>query len=271
MTVEQHPSGTRSISAEREVRATPEEAWEAIATGPGISSWFYPTEVEERVGGSLRYHTGSPMDAPARVTVWDPPRRFRHEGRDLGPDGPPTATEWTITPASGGRSVVRVVHSVLASTKDWDDQLRNFAAGWPAALAIIRLYLAHFAGQRASIVRALAPFDGSALDAWATLGSALGIGRLAPKQSWSAPVARGAAIGGRLEESVGLRQPYAVFLLREPAPGIAIASAYKVAERATVTLEIYFYGPDAPAVAASNGAAWKAWFAGLFGSPESAP
>ena len=29
---------------------TPEEVWQAIATGPGISSWFVPTEFEERDG-----------------------------------------------------------------------------------------------------------------------------------------------------------------------------------------------------------------------------
>ena len=81
MTIKRDPSGRRSIEVEVEVPGTPEEVWEALATGPGISSWFYPTDVEERVGGALCYHTGSKMDAPATVTVWDPPHRFRHEGR----------------------------------------------------------------------------------------------------------------------------------------------------------------------------------------------
>ena len=35
---------------EFEVAGTPEEVWQAIATGPGISSWFVPTEIEERDG-----------------------------------------------------------------------------------------------------------------------------------------------------------------------------------------------------------------------------
>ena len=264
MSVEKGPSGARSITVEREVPGTPDDVWEAIATGPGISSWFYPTDVEQRPGGVLTYHTGSQMDVPAKVTVWDPPRRFRHEGRDCGPDGPPTATEWTITPRSGGRCVVRIVHSLFASGKDWDDQLENFEAGWPAALSILRLYLAHFGGQRASILRAMAPFDGSAGDAWKALVSALGAGRLAPGDPWSFSAPDASALKGDFVESAGRRQPYAVFRLREPAPGIAIASAYKVAEQATVTLEIYFYGEGAPEVATRDAVAWQAWFAARF-------
>ncbi|MYI97984.1 MAG: SRPBCC domain-containing protein, partial [Acidobacteria bacterium] len=72
MSIKRDPSGRRSIQAEAEVPGTPEEVWEAIATGPGIGSWFYPTDVDERVGGALRYHTGSEMDhIPAKVTAWD--------------------------------------------------------------------------------------------------------------------------------------------------------------------------------------------------------
>lgn len=43
----------RRIEVEVEVPVTPEEAWEAIATGPGITAWFMPAEVEGHVGGSV--------------------------------------------------------------------------------------------------------------------------------------------------------------------------------------------------------------------------
>ena len=36
-----------------EVPGTPEEVWQAIATGPGIATWFAPAEVDERVGGRI--------------------------------------------------------------------------------------------------------------------------------------------------------------------------------------------------------------------------
>lgn len=264
MSIQRDSSGRRFISVEVEVPGSPEEVWEAIATGPGISSWFYPTDVEERVGGVLAYHTDSPMDVPATVTVWDPPRRFRHEGRDCGPDGPPTATEWTIEARAGGRCLVRVVHSLFATTDDWDDQLDNFAAGWPVVLGILRLYLGHFGTPPASIVRAAADLDDTAHDAWIALLGALGAEGLAPGNRWVLSAAGAADLTGVLEEARPGQQPCALFRLDGPAPGIAVASAYKISERATVTLSIYFYGDQAPVVVARDTAAWQAWMKARF-------
>lgn len=264
MSIKRDPSGRRSIQVEVEVPGTPEEVWEAIATGPGISSWFYPTDVEERVGGVLAYHTGSKMDVPATVTVWDPPHRFSHEGRDCGPDGPPTATEWTITPAEGGRCVVRVVHSLFPSTDDWDEQLDNFEAGWPVCFAVLRPYVTHFGGLRASIVRALTNLDGTAHDTWIALLGALGAEGLAPGDRWTLSAPDAASLTGVFEEARPGRQPYAVFRLDGPAPGIAVASTYKVSRLATATLSIYFYGEEAPAVVARDATAWQAWITTRF-------
>src|SRR5207237_6498700 len=50
MSVKKEASGRRSIQVQVEVPGTPEEVWQAIATGPGISSWFVPTEFEEKDG-----------------------------------------------------------------------------------------------------------------------------------------------------------------------------------------------------------------------------
>jgi hypothetical protein len=55
MSIKKEPSGRRSIQIEIEVPGTPEEVWQAIATGPGISSWFVPTEFKERDGKLALY------------------------------------------------------------------------------------------------------------------------------------------------------------------------------------------------------------------------
>ncbi len=44
MSVKKDPSGKRWVQAEVEIPGTPEQVWEAIATGPGVSSWFVPTD-----------------------------------------------------------------------------------------------------------------------------------------------------------------------------------------------------------------------------------
>ena len=43
----------RAIDLSVDVDGTAEEVWEAIATGPGVSSWFIPTRIEGRPGGEV--------------------------------------------------------------------------------------------------------------------------------------------------------------------------------------------------------------------------
>ncbi len=50
MSVKKEASGRRSVQVEVEAPGTPEEVWQAIATGPGISSWLMPAEFEEQDG-----------------------------------------------------------------------------------------------------------------------------------------------------------------------------------------------------------------------------
>ena len=73
MSVKKEASGRRSVQVEVEVPGTPEEVWEAIATGPGIDSWFMGTnEIEPREGGKARM-TLPAWTLESTVTVSDPP------------------------------------------------------------------------------------------------------------------------------------------------------------------------------------------------------
>ena len=47
------------VELEAVVAGTPEEIWEAIATGRGISAWLHPTEVEGRAGGRFTFDLGA--------------------------------------------------------------------------------------------------------------------------------------------------------------------------------------------------------------------
>ena len=58
----------RSAEVSVEVAGTPEEAWDAIATGPGITAWFVPAEVEEREGGAVSLDVGTGMGPAGTVT-----------------------------------------------------------------------------------------------------------------------------------------------------------------------------------------------------------
>ena len=81
MSVKKEASGRRSVQAEVEVPGTPEEVWQAIASGPGISSWFVPTEFEQQDGKpvAVTISFGPGIRPRAAVTAWDPPRQFVDE------------------------------------------------------------------------------------------------------------------------------------------------------------------------------------------------
>ena len=82
MSVKKEASGRRSIQVEVEVPGTPEEVWQAIATGPGVSAWFVPTEMVEQDGKpvAVKLNFGPGMESVSKVTAWDPPRLLRDEG-----------------------------------------------------------------------------------------------------------------------------------------------------------------------------------------------
>ncbi len=222
MSVKKEPSGRRSVQVEVEVPGTPEEVWQAIATGPGVSSWFVPTEIEERDGKpvAVKLNFGPGMESVATVTDWDPPRRFAAEDTTgWARTAPPIATEWSVEARAGGVCVVRVVHSLFASTDDWDDQLEGTEFGWPGFFRILRLYLTHFRGQRSALMQWMALPTGTEAEAWDKLTAALGLKGVSAGQRWAAP-AGVPSLGGVVEPAD--QYPYhALLRLDKPGPGVA--------------------------------------------------
>ena len=91
------------------------------------------------------------------------------------PGSPPMATEWTIEARAGGTCVLRIVQSLFASTDEWDNELEGAKAGWSGFLATLRVYLAHFRGQRLALAQLRNPAAGSDAEIWDALITALGL------------------------------------------------------------------------------------------------
>jgi uncharacterized protein YndB with AHSA1/START domain len=272
MSVKKDASGRRWIEVEVEVSGTPEQVWEAIATGPGVSSWFVPTEVEAREDGAVvvTSHFGPGMDAVATATTWEPPRRFAAESRDFGPTAPPLATEWVVEARSGGTCVVRVVHSLFASSDDWDGQLESIESGWPGFFRILRLYLAHFGGQRCASFRVLGVARGPETEAWDALTGALGLAGAAADQPWRA-AAGAPPLAGVVDEIDDGKHRHEILRLDEPAPGIAFLGAFAMGEQVLLTSAFYLYGDRAPAAARRDEPRWQAWMKERFPAGGEAP
>lgn len=142
MTADRDP---RVITLEVEVAGTPEQVWEAIATGPGISAWLQPTTVDERVGGTFAFDMGSGRNDSGKVTAWEPPHRFATGRVQWRAEGAPTAslaTEWHVETLSGGTCVVRLVMSGFGTGAAWDREIQQLAEGMRRALESLRLYSA---------------------------------------------------------------------------------------------------------------------------------
>ncbi len=174
MSVKVDKSGRRSIEVEVEVPGTPEEVWQAIATGRGVSSWFVPTEITEQQGGVVTSNFGPGMEGQATITDWEPPRRFSAESDGLGPGAPALATEWHVEARSGGICTVRVVHSLFTDSDEWDNQLESIESGWPVFFETLRLYVAHFRGQACSNIQLVEVSSQSKSEAWDSMIEGLG-------------------------------------------------------------------------------------------------
>jgi uncharacterized protein YndB with AHSA1/START domain len=124
----------RSIELEVEVPGTPQEVWRAIATGPGISSWYVPHVVEEREGGAATASFGPEpeMQVPGRVAVWDPPNRIVFDGGE-GVEG--LVFDWLIEASDGANCTVRLVNSGFGSGQEWDGQYDGMTEGWKLFLS----------------------------------------------------------------------------------------------------------------------------------------
>ncbi|HVJ83284.1 MAG TPA: SRPBCC domain-containing protein, partial [Planctomycetia bacterium] len=72
-------------------------------------------------------------------------------------------------------------------------------------------------------------------------------------------------IGGRVEQAGEAGHPEGMLLsLDAPCPGIAHLFAMDMAGQVYLSIRYYLYGPDAPAIAAREEAAWKEWLAANF-------
>jgi uncharacterized protein YndB with AHSA1/START domain len=271
MSVKKEASGRRSIQVEVEVPGTPEEVWQAIATGPGISSWFVPTRSEERAGGEVVSNFGPGMDCPATITAWEAPKRFVAEG-SMGPPGSPTvATEWTVEARAGGMCVVRVVHSLFASTEDWDNQLDGLEQGWPAYFRILRRYLEKFKGMECSLMQFVSFSGDSESKTWEKLGGELGLLKVAEGQKWSTPAPPNAfpRMTGVVDSlGKGMHSNSVLLRLDTPAPGSAYIGAISCGGMVQVYMAIYLYGANAKATAEREEPIWQTWMSERFPMPQ---
>jgi uncharacterized protein YndB with AHSA1/START domain len=268
MSIKVEDSGRRSVEVEFEVEATPEQVWQAIATGEGVSSWLMPATLETRDGkpSALKMSFGPGMEASSRVTTYDAPRLFALEADSMMPGSPPIAAEWRIEAQKGGTCKVRLVQSLFASTDEWDGQLEVLEGGWSGFLATLKLYLKHFPGMPSTLNKFMVPTSGTEAEVWAKLTSTLGLDKTG--QRWSSN--HGApALTGVLEYLC--EEPFdALVRLESPGPGIAAFGTVNMGGPTMVGMNLYTYGDQPASTGEQAIAKWQAWMQEHFPAPAEA-
>lgn len=233
----------RVIDLSVQVPRTPEEVWDAIATGPGISSWFVPHEFAEEEGARVRVNFGGGFMDTASVTTWQPPHRLIFHG-----DGDRAlAYEWLVEARDGASCVVRLVCSGFGAGADWDADFHGQSEGWALFLQNLQLHLTHFRGQHGRAITPMAIVTGTRDRAFDALCEALGVSpnlAVGDQLETSAPGAP--PLAGRVATVTITAATRAYHLvLQSPAPGTAIVGAEAMDDQVGLSLWLYLYGADA--------------------------
>ena len=257
---------SRSIELSIEVPGTPEEVWEAIATGPGFSSWFMPMQIDGTPGGAVRMDWGDLGTEIGRVIELDRPKRAVFEQSEWR--GRTLAQEWTVEARDGGTCVVRLVNSGFGPDADWDNDIEGMTNGWKIFLQSLRLHLTHFRGRTALTSVPVAKLAGPNARAWDAFCAALGVpadmaaGDRIDATGPGTPELRAAVDSVTREDKVSA----ALLLLDGPIDGTGFIAVEGGGDEVVASLYLFLYGDGRE----ERVAAWKEWFAATFPAPAPA-
>ena len=240
------------------VDATPQEVWAAIASGPGIDSWFMGrNEVEPRAGGATRMVLGDMFSVDGEVTAWEPPHRFATRS-ETARDGSFHAFEYLVQGRGQGSTAVRLVHSGFIGHEDWESEFNALRAGDPMYLRTLGTYLTYFRGRTATPIGIFAPPQPDETTVWRGLLRGLGLGGAVAEGQPVRLTPPGSGVVAGVVDSVleptflGVRTDDALY--RFVGRGGAIGVGHHV------------FAPVPEPAAAAN--AWYDWLVALYADPD---
>jgi uncharacterized protein YndB with AHSA1/START domain len=155
------------------VPATPEEIWAAIATGPGIDSWYLGRSKVDADTVTTDYG-GFDMTSP--ITAFAPGERLAY-GTQANPGDRFLAYEFLIEGRDRSSTVLRLVANGFLPGDDWAEEFEAMSKGGQLYWHSLVTYVTHFAGRTATPLETAGPRPASWDDAWLGIGRALGLDR----------------------------------------------------------------------------------------------
>jgi uncharacterized protein YndB with AHSA1/START domain len=187
------------------VAATPEQVWDAVATGPGISSWFVArTEI---TGDTVRTAFGDDWIPAGTITTREQPHHFAYR-TDTTPDGRFIAYEYLIEGRDHSATVLRAVTSGFLPGDDWGAEYEAMQYGTELFFASLVENLRHFPGRTATPVTTFGPPITDWPAAWHRLHDALGLG---PDPRAGDRTADGGEVYFTNPHTLGIRTPQGLY------------------------------------------------------------
>jgi uncharacterized protein YndB with AHSA1/START domain len=161
------------LTDEIEVDATPEEVWNAIATGPGMDAWFMgKNQVQPGEGGTVRTELpGFGFDGT--ITTWEPPTHLVERSPE-GEDGSLHVFEYNVESRGQGSTVVRWLHSGFLGD-NWEAEYEGLSEGDPMYFDKLAKYLTYFRGRTATPVNVFGQHVADREQAWEVFRRGLGL------------------------------------------------------------------------------------------------
>jgi uncharacterized protein YndB with AHSA1/START domain len=240
------------------VPGSPEQVWQAVATGAGISTWFVPTEVDEQEGGRIFTDHGPYGTSEGVVVRWDPPHRFGYQEagwNPADPDAPPWATELLVTGRDGGSCVVRLVSGFFTGGEGWEKHLDGADEGWASALRNLRWVLTYFPGRPGTALLAAGTvIDRAPDDVGRDFLRAAGLRNVTPGQR----VQLGGAVPATAGTVVHAGSRSVTLRTDEPHSGIVEFGVFDHGG-AAVLVRGYLFGAGASDAAEREARRWSSW------------
>ncbi|SJM29307.1 hypothetical protein [Mesorhizobium delmotii] len=142
--------------------------------------------------------------------------------------------------------------------------MEGFESGWPGFFEVLRVYLSHFAGEKAASFSVMANTQAGQLSTWRRLTETLGLAGANVGEERSGPQ-QPERLSGMVERvRQDDKQRFVVLRLNAPAPGIALIGTYGTDGSANASMALYLYGDDAEQRAAEGEPKWRNWFGETF-------
>ena len=202
---------TRSHSHEIEIDVPIERVWKAISDAEEITRWFSEeAKVTPGEGGHFWVSWGQGQSGASRIEIWEPERRLRLANlpaeNEFGPEAArptlkiPIVEEYTLT-SRGNRTVLRLVHSNIPDSPDWDGFYDGTNRGWDMFFLGLRHYLTKHWGKPRKTIMAMQPVPFGFQEAWDTLigeGGFDALSNLQPGERYSFTTSAGDALTGEV-------------------------------------------------------------------------